>query len=252
MDLNVGVNGVWLFGREPAGGHGFVIDPDGLEGLDDGLGVRGDSVARPQAHGDFDVPTFFEPRIVALSGTCVAGSAQKLGWFRDQFKTMLVNGGRVSFDHLGTVRWGDARLAPGTQPKFKVDSGDSLSARFQIQLKFANPRLFGETRTFAAGTPAHHFGNFAATPVHTVTGVNASGYTINGPDGKTFTVSRAVTAGVPHVIDMATGLLKVGGAVVVGAVTSGDLWAIPGGAQVTHALTGSGLTLSTAVTDTYV
>jgi len=247
-DTNVRIGGLTFWGGE--GSDGFYIRKGGLKGFLDGVGVRGNSVERPMAHGDFDLPVFRSARTVSISGPCLAPSEGEWMHRNRQLTGLFGDGrsGRVTFDVGGTVLWGDARL--GDTPQWEPQMWGSR-ADYLLVLRFADPRLFGETRTFAGGVAAYHYGNFAASPVHTVSGVG-SGYTINGPGGKTFTVTEAVTSEVPHRIDMATGFLEVGGVVVVGQVTSADVWAVPGGGTVTHTLTGSGLTLSTAVADTYI
>lgn len=253
LDVTARINQVLFRSREPDTGDrdGFYIDDDGFEGWNDGSDIRRDETDRPQGHGSFDVPGFLSARVVSLSGTCWADTHQKLMWFRSQLTGLLADGaaGQIVVEEGGQTRWATCRLA--TRTGFAVRSEDIRSAEYQIQVWCANPRQFGETREFAGGIPAFHRGNFPAAPVHTVTGIGAD-YTINGPAGKQFTVTTPVTDGHPHTIDMATGFLEVDGAVVSGAVTQADVWSIPGGAQVTHTLTGPGLSLSTAVTDTYI
>ena len=229
-------------------GDGFTIES--FEGWNDGTESRLTEIPRPQAHGAFDLPVFAEPRVITIEGYCRADSIEKLGWYQSLFTGLLANGDskRIVVTEFGRTLWVDVRRA--SRPRFTPWGGQKF-ADFSISAWAANPRKFGESRTFAGGVAAYHFGNFAASPIHTVSGTG-SGYTINGPGGKTFTVTQAVTDGNPHTIDMATGFLEVGGVVVTGQVTSADTWAIPGGGTVTHTLTGSGLTLSTAVLDTYI
>jgi len=241
--------GLVFYGQDKSTSTGFYLD-EGEFAWFDGVDVRRDTTERPQAHGSFDTPGFLGSRTIPMKGICLASSTAELAHMGNQLKGVLAGGGsgRVQVVWNGETTWADVRLA--AQTKFSPDPVN-LVGDFQITFWAADPRKFGETRTFAAGVAAYHFGNFAASPVHTITGV-AAGYTINGPGGKTFTVTEAVTSEVPHRIDMATGFLEVGGVVVVGKVTSADVWTVPGGGTVTHTLTGAGLTLSTAVTDTYI
>src|SRR5690554_4546514 len=172
---------------------GFVLEPGGFKGWDDGVDVRRDMTDRPGAHGSFDVPGFLDSRVVALSGFCFADSEERLSWFRSQLTGLGANGDsfRVVVDHHGSTLWADARLA--SKPLFEADGGHA-SARFEIQFWFADPRKFGESRTFgpAASITAHHYGNFPSAPVLTITGASASGYTITGPGGRQFVVTRAL------------------------------------------------------------
>ena len=250
-DANVRI-GAWI-ARGGAGSDGFYIGENGLKGVFNGPGVRGDSVPRPQAHGDFDVPVFRSPRIVSIVGPCEGPSAERLDWYGNQLTGLLADGqaGQVIFDIPGGVRWGMGRLFD--QPDFEPELWGSRYD-WQLQLKFANPRLFGEARTFVAGEPAFHYGNFAATELITVTGNEPGGYTIYGPNGKQFIVTAPLVAGHPHTIDMSkgVGLLSVDGAYVMGGLGSRtDVWAIPSGAQVVATVSGSAA-LSRMVPDTFL
>lgn len=259
MFVRADVAGLPFWGALPASGFGFVVDPDGLEGLDDGVTVKGESVSRPSQHGDYELPTYLESRIVSLSGNCLADSPERLGQLRRQFTGLLVGAvGNVVFEHLGSTVWGRAGLAPGVQKKFKVNAATSTDARFQLQLKFADPRLFGESRAFAAATSLslQHYGNFLSLPVLEVTGSMPSGYSVNGPDGRKFTVTQALTAGQTHRIDMNTGRLYRNGVLQVGWVSRTETWGIPAGSLgVPYTLapvSGTGLISAPSVLDTFI
>lgn len=259
MILRIDVAGLDMWGHLPPSGVGFVVDPDGLEGLDDGVAVKGETVSRPSQHGDYELPTFMDSRIVPLAGNCLADSPQRLAHFGRQFTGLLTGGsGRVVFEHMGSTLWGRASLAPGAQKKFKVNASTATDARFQLQLKFADPRLFGESRPFAAATSLSliHYGNFLSLPVLQVTGVMPSGYSIAGPGGRLFTVTQALAAGQTHRIDMATGRLYRNDVLQVGVVSRADMWGVPAGSLgVQYSLvpvSGSGLISAPGVIDTFV
>jgi hypothetical protein len=252
MDLTVRINENFsLLGQLPASGEGFIISPDGFEGWDDAVSIKGEAISRPQGHGDFDVPGFLDSRIVSLSGACLAESAPRLRRLGSTFRGVLATGaGRVTVTHMGETKWGIARLAPGTQAKFKVNGADSRSAAFQLQLKFANPRLFGDSRTFSSGVPAYHYGNFPATPTHVVRGSRTGGYTVSGPGGKKFIVTASIGWDAPHTITE-SGSLFINGVQVFGAVTQADTWTVPVGVEVVQSVT-AGLFLDTTVADTFL
>lgn len=247
MTLDVRIAGLTFSGG--LGDEGFFIRE--WSGWLGGVDPKTDSVARPQADGDFDIPGFLEPRILTLTGRCHARSAEYLDQYASRLSGLFGSGKlqRVVVDGPGGTQWADGRRAGS---EFEIELWGAYAA-YQLVVKFPNPRKFGESRTFTGTAPvAFHYGNFAATPILTVTG-SMSGYTIVGPTGN-FTVTRAVVSGTPHVIDMATGALTVGGVQVFGAVTSAALWSIPGGAQVTHTLvpaSGSG-SLAVKVLDTFI
>jgi hypothetical protein len=112
-------------------------------------------------------------------------------------------------------------------------------ATFGLQLKFADPRLYGTDRRFpkagyASSVFAAHLGNFTALPVITVAGSSANGYTMRGPDGRSYRVTRALQANLPHVIDMAEGYLRINGELMIPqGVAFPQRWGVPYGEGIT-------------------
>jgi hypothetical protein len=223
---------------------GFGLGRNGITGLSGGAASRARSVARATGHGDFNLPGKLDSRIVAAKGTCIARNDRELGRFGQQLSGVLAEGpAPVIFNYLGQVLWAIASLAPGTKPEFEPESwslGSNLpQAKFQLQLKLANPRLFGqwpdddELPTSPTTSTLINRGNFTATPVYTITGYQPAGYPISGPDGRHFTVTRPLVDGEIHTVDMAKGYLQVNGNRVSGGVSSWDLWGIAGGASAT-------------------
>jgi hypothetical protein len=231
---------------------GLLIAPDGFSGWDSGTDSKGQTISRDDAHGDYDMPVFRQSRIVSISGQALADSDRRLVHMGAQVTGLGSSGEllRITVEHHGLITWADGRVVSQTQWD---ERGGHGVADYQIQFRFADPRKFGETASFGSGAPAFHYGNFPATPQITVSGSMPSGYTVNGPDGKRFVVTRALVGGSPHAIDMETGLLRVNGALVYGGVSVANTWAIPAGRSVTHSLNGSGSgVLAVKVADTYV
>lgn len=235
--------------------EGFAIGPQGFEGWDDGTTMSRTVVDQEQAAGAYDADGLAGTRTLELSGSAVASSVGRLRLFGDQFRSLGAQGGSfpVTVDHLGVTRSGVARL--DGKPTFEVQRG-LLNAKFATKFWFANPRLVGHEYTFgpAVSVLAHHYGNFPAAPVITVAGVIGTSYTINGPNGAQFKVALPVTAGHPHTIDMATGLLYIDDAIFYGAIGPAQTWEIPPGAAVSQTLvpfSGAG-TLTVVVKDTYI
>lgn len=256
MGLFVRVNNREFRGRRGPVRDGFVIDADGFTGWDDGVDVRREVHDIPRGHGAFDLPGYLEPRVFAAKGLCYADTPERLEWWRGVLTGLLADGGsgRVVVENRGLTTWADARLA--TRSEFTKIPGGATMARYRVQFWAADPRKYGQTRTYGPATivAASHFGNFPAAPLLTVTGAMPSGYTIGGPDGRTFVVSQALTSGHTHRIDMRTGRLTLDGVLQVGAVSVGQTWGIPGGASVTHTLTpvsGTG-TITVSVLDTFI
>lgn len=238
------------------GQDGLYIRGGGLEGLQDGVDSRRDSVNRPNADGVFAATTYLSPRLVAVGGDCVASSAERLDHWSSRLKSLQANRGEftVVFDMPGKILWGAAHLSD--RPSFKPTIWGVL-AEWDLELQFDDPRLFGESRSFSATSgvalPVYHYGNFPASPILTIAGTMASGYTVTA-GGKTYTVTKPVTAGAPHTIDLNTGFLEIGGIVQSGGVTTADVWTVPGGAALSHLLTpvaGTG-TLTVSIIDTYL
>lgn len=233
---------------------GFELDEDGIDGWHGGgYDVRRDDTPVPQGHGSFDVPVFLTSRVVTVTGRCVASSQERLAWHRGRLMGTLAQGnsGRIIVEDLGETLWADVRLAAGTK---WTQFGGQPYATFKLSLWSKSPQKYGEGRTFGSGEAAFHYGNFPAVPVITVAGTMPNGYTINGPAGKKYVVTAGVTPTDSHIIDMATGILRIDGVPVYGKVSQGDTWAIPPGQAVAMTLapvSGAG-TISAVVVDTHV
>ena len=253
--MKVTVEGVEMFGRPAEGSapDGIYLTSDGFSGWDSGTDVRRDEVVIPQGHGSFDSPGFRASRVVSLAGVIVSPTEERTELLGLRLTGLLADGGlgRVVVERKRHM-WADARLSAAT--KCEARGATPWIADWQMQLWFPDPRRYGATRVFGSGEKAYHYGNFPASPRITVLGNMPNGYTINGPFSTQYTVTAAVTPTVGHVIDMATGLLRVNGDVVYGAVTRGDNWTVPPGQSAIATLvpvSGTG-TLRVEVVDTYV
>ena len=229
-----------------AGTDGFTIADDGLSGWLESPDVRSERVVRPQGHGIFDLPAYLEERIIGFSGLCFAASEWDMGMLGRQLNSFGVV--TISGDYLGQVLSISGRRVSS---KFAASVPGSI-ADYMVSFVCADPRLRGEVVT--TDGVAVNRGNFPATPVIEVRGTLPTGWRVNGPDGRYFQTSQALTAGQVHRVDMATGRLTRDGVVQVGVVTHGDSWTVPAGSSVTHSLiptSGSG-TLSVLVADTFL
>lgn len=205
---------------------GFLIEPDGFTGWDDGVEVQRENIERSGGHGSHDVLGRLGPRTVSLSGTCMAESTRELEQFRRQLMGTLGVGerGTLSVDHLGETWTASCQI--GSAPSFRV-AGGTGTARWQLSLWCADPRKYGRQRSFGpAPTLSDVFqdGTFPARPTVTVTATTSmtSGYGIWG-DGSVVVVSEPCLVGTPHTVDMATGRVWKNGAVVLGAVADAHL-----------------------------
>lgn len=234
--------------------EGFVIAPQGLEGWGDGATMRSNTVARPQAHGDFDVPGFLGGRLVTIQGACLADSPWELERYRDAFVGWGADGGKftVVVEQGGRVLRGEARIAASQKPSF-TDVGDGLNATFSTSWWFPDPRKYGEAISDGGGSTVTvvHRGNFPALPRIRVTGSAPGGYTINGPNGRLIVISRALNGGQTHEFDMATSRLSVNGTRVLGGVARSDLFTLPPSSTTQISVSG-GLSLTVLGYETFM
>lgn len=254
--LSIQVDGVEILGRPRDGFsrvEGLFVGPDGFHGWDDGVDVRRESVERPAQHGDFDLPVFNGSRVISFDGHALAWSEEELGNLRNRIMGVCADGGRrpIAVAHQGqTLR---ATVRRGSKPTF-VDAGvrhGMHRASFALFLVAADPRKYGESKDFPAGTVAVHRGNFHATP-RLLIGAGAGGYTITGPNGRQIVVGGTAPAG-DHYIDFAQGgLFTAAGVRVPGAMTVFQPWSIPvGKTGATASITGA-RSLIQRVTHTYI
>lgn len=219
-------------------------------GIDEGVQVRREQVARPGAHGAFSLPGHLDARVVTMAGHVLAPSPEMLLHMVRRLTGLLADGGTESLSVLGE-REVHLKVGLAAQTAVTVRGNDPRVADFQLQLWAPDPRMYGEAHEFVSGQTAYHRGNFPATPVIELAGA-ASGNTITGPAGKAFTITQSRAAGQTHRIDLATGRVYLNGVLQLGVVSRGDLWTVPPGLPgVVHTLTGSG-TMKVILPDTFV
>lgn len=238
-------------GREMFGwsrGRGAVVKPDGFQGWRGLPAGRREALARAVQHGEHDVPIYLPARVVTIDGVLLADSEEELEHLSDSFAGIGATGERNRF----TV---DARskvsFADGRRVLCEVDDspGGSLEADFQLQVLFADPRKYGDTATLPGDTlnpknpaatatsiPVFHYGNFPAFPIVEIPSAPGS-YTISA-GGKSFAVSGAASGGT-HQVHLRNGRVYRNGVEMPG-VGKGDLWAVPPGVPLTHALSVAG------------
>jgi hypothetical protein len=253
QELTVNVEGLVFSGmRGP-----FAIGPDGFDGWDDGVEVRVNDSARPQAHFSYDLPVFAGSRIVNITGYALAQSVAELDQLSDRLTGLLAYGqsGRISVTKNGRTLWADCRLA--AQTKFTERHGQP-TGDYQVQLWCADGRKFGESTDFVVsnGSPGsvYHRGNFPATPKIVVRGDFPGGYTVT-VDGWNYAVSKAAVTGHPHRIEYSNGRLYVDGALTQNSVGNTNVTNIPPGKAVGFGLyptAGGSGTATMTLLDTYI
>lgn len=234
----------------PSDHHGdwFVLDQEGIKSVWGGVDVRREDVARPAAHGSFDLPGYLASRVIPVSGHVSSRSPQGLEQSMSRLSGLLASGGtsRLVVESSLGVRWCDVGLASATQ----ITQLDATTARFLVTFWAPDPRMYGEVDNFTGGVEAVNRGNFPATP-RLLIGAGSGGYTVTGPGGRQVVVGSAPAG--EHYIDFATGgLFTAAGVRQVGAITVYQPWTIPPGIPgVTATISGS-RSLVQLVTKTYI
>lgn len=223
------------FDGDPRAVSGFVIEPGGLSGWSESPSGTDNGGARPNAHGNYDVPMYRTARALSLTGHLLADDPHSLEEMRDRITGLLSDGerGELQVETVAGIRRANVRVVTARAPEI-----DKTTASFIVQMVAADPRRYGEPNPFGPGTSLQvfHRGNTLAIPTIRVTGSMPSGYKITGPGGRECVVSQGLSSGQTHEIRMRTGWLYRDGALQRAAVTRMQTWAIPPAQQVSMRL----------------
>lgn len=240
-----------LEGLEFDGGDGdptyTVATVSGLESV----GIRREDTARPNAHGSFPAPGFFDVRRISWSGLVLTKSVADQEHAIRALSGLL--GGRTArlTIHGDTTVWADVRRVSVEARVLRTGE----TASYSIVVEAPDPFLYGSTATFGPATSVlvYQYGTADAAPDVTITGAMPSGYRVNGPGGAQYIVSQALASGQTHRIDFNTGWLYRNGVLQQGAVSRAQVFLIPRGPASTVSLTpvsGSGF-MTVKLTDTF-
>lgn len=231
---------------------GLFVKKGGFQGFDDMPSGRREAVARPTAHGEFDLPVFRGPRVPSIEGVAIAHSAFELAGLRSFVTGCAADGQSVliSIEHQTQNLSMHARVIEATFTD-RGSRGRRVEADFSLHMVCADPRKYGDRNTIAgASVEAFQRGNFPAAPVVEVVGPRSGPYTITGPGGRKVTVSQSLTAGQTHRIDFATGGVTRNGSRQLGALTHFTPWSVPPGTIVPMSISAGSMTV--VVADTYM
>lgn len=161
-------------------GINVILSEDGIDGWHNGPGVRRDSTARLWAHGDFSERGWREARFITISGIAWANTRSEAAQIVDELAASMAEGteGRFTFidpDH-GT-RWADVVL--DGEPKTRW--AGVLDVEFQITLKAADPRKYGQAVSGSTGVPVD--GGGLGYDLYTVGSVGVLDYGAAGSPG---------------------------------------------------------------------
>lgn len=188
--------------------------------------TKGETVDRANADGEYDLPVYNAARILTFDGLLHAKSHMDMHEAGD-FLTGPMRG-RLQVAGHGNTKWADAVRSSSTLFEPITDT----LARWQVHLRFPDPRKFGDLHTFpvSAGAPAtvFHRGNYNASPVVQINGPVTGGFTITHPGGL-YTAVGDLAAGSTIRIDFNTGRLRLNGNDRSDLVTRADLYKVPPG-----------------------
>lgn len=234
--------GITAWGDQFRGAGWHLVD---LTGWTESPDVDLEMLARPGTHGVFSLPGYMRERKVGLSGFHVAANHTLLEHASAELRGLQSRDIRLTIeDSHGTWSVNGKVTRAVYRPH-----GFAPEGTWELEVTCPLPWKYGETHPFPGGSPAVTWGTQESSPVLTVTGTSASGYTITGPGGRRVVTSKALTAGAPHTIDLAKGGLYIGGARQLRALTVFEPWLIPTRPPGVVATVNNGLTLLTRVTD---
>jgi hypothetical protein len=251
--MRVTVDGMLLHDSDSDSCPHMLVE-GGITGwLAGGVDMRREQVARPTAHGAFGAPGFLSGRLVTLKGETYTRSIAHQDVELRRLSSLLGDGGmgRIAVQSGSELLWADAGRQG--EPDIDADLYGAL-ARWQFQFWAPDPWIFGPTNTFgpAGSVSVLHRGNADAVVTLTIEGSSPTGYTVFGPNGAQYVVTRPIVNGAPHTIDMSTGWLSIGGVVMPGSVGRADTWVVPPGGRAVSMSVSAGLFMTARVPDTHL
>jgi hypothetical protein len=226
--LNVTI-GKTVFRSSPFQNPQFVLDDNALTGFYDGVNIKRTEAPRPNQWGDFPEPALLGPRTLVLTGTAVANTPQQLHDMRDEFTSLLVDGGysEIAIQNLSDTRYISVSLGQNPSWVPKIDT----AAVWKLELYAPDPRIYSYPKiqkvtdgTIGGGlnypvaypmnyggstqlqaVTIYNDGNSPSWPVFTVTGNFFTGFEITDGLNSVIRYDSAVTMQAPVIIDTAKG-----------------------------------------------
>lgn len=226
--LDVTYGPLRMFGGGDANAFGWHITE--MDDWTDGVDLEVESIKIPGSDGYYDLEGTLSSRSPVIRGYALAKSLGDLGQMRHALKSVMGK----PLQNLIVKQFGETLFAPAkvdTKPRF-TPQGEFPEATFSLLLYCPKAQQFGDLNgdLVAAGDvlTAINRGNRKGTAILMVAGTMPNGYTVAGPDGKSITVTHAVTPGNPHFLDLAARKVRVNGVILRGGI-SFNSWVIPGG-----------------------
>lgn len=217
--------------------------------------VKRNRESRTSGDGSFKTPVFYENRLITINGRLFTKNHDYLHQAEDMLNALGHRGGvKLLVEGHGPTQW--ATVDPRDSPDLTAVTGNFL--QFQIPLEAIDPFKYGESYAVTGNTTdaasLFHRGTVSAWPVVTASASSSSGYTLT-LNGRQVVVTRAIASSSPHEIDFRTGILRVGGSVVTGGLSTANFSPInPGMPQNMSISTGSGSygSITVRYSDTYI
>lgn len=211
--------------------------------------------SRANGDGSYKSKVTYGNRLISITGRVMSKNHEYLHQAQSQLNALGLRGGaKLLVSGHGPAQWATVQPRDDTTAEFMTDK----YLRFQIPLDAIDPFKYGESYSpsGAVGSAFDVFqrGTVEAFPVVTVSGSLPGGYELT-LGGRLVSVTRAVTSGSPHTLDMRTGILRVGGSVARGGISYSELFSVkPGMPQSFYSLpitSGSG-TVAVRYSDTFI
>jgi hypothetical protein len=245
-----------VFRSTKTGFGDFVFDADALQGFLDGVGVKRSDTVRPNQWGDFSEPSLLNARRMSLTGTAVASSPSQLLSMRDEFTSLLTDGGykEISIQNSVGVRYITVTLDGTPSWVQKLDT----VAVWKLDLYAPDPRMYGDLRSIVVtdgtlyggmdlpisypmsfGGPIQtqvlsisNNGNTNSWPVFKVTGDYFLGFRIHDGLDSFITFDGMVSMSAPVIVDTGRGTATQNGVDKSSLLSRRDWFSIPAGGSI--------------------
>lgn len=209
------------------------------------------SRGRSRAFGDgsFETPIEYDNRLITINGRVTSRNHDYLHQAAGIIPALGFRGGvKLLVRGHGPTQWATVYPRGSATCEFETDT----YLRFQIPLEAIDPFKYGEIYSVASsgGSAAlYHRGTVPAWPVVTASGAAVGGYTLTF-GGRTVVVTTPLVSGTPHTVDYRTGILRVGGSVNRGGLSTAGFRPVQPGLPQTMSISAGSFVAAFA--DTYI